>query len=222
MAYAEDIIGIAQETGASKCYLSLLGDLISGSIHQSIRIENKETLIEQIVGVSELIAAFIRRISQAFDEVIVTSTSGNHSRIELNAENALRTERLDDLIPWYCKAKLSELENIRFISTNVDPTISVLEILGNTFVAVHGDMDHDLKTSALKISQLIGKKIDYFVAGHMHVAECRIEDVGYIRNGAVVTGGDEYTSKKRLFGPATQVCMLVSEKGVEAIYPVKL
>jgi len=222
MKYAHRLCEIGKEHGVTSICVSLLGDLISGNIHLPIRIENRGNIISQVVGVSELIAEFLHCLAQNFSEVIVTDVSGNHSRLEANPEHALRMERLDALIPWYCKAKLENVNNVKFCQNEVDPTMSVVNILGKTYVAVHGDFDPDLKSSALKISQLIGKKIDYFLAGHMHIADMRIEDVGFIRNGAVVTGGDEYTSKKRLFGPATQVCMLVSSQGVEAIYPVLL
>ena len=222
MSYANRLCEIGREHNITTICVSLLGDLISGNIHLPIRLENRGNTISQVVGVSELIAAFLHHLAEHFTEVIVTNVSGNHSRIEANYENALRSERLDALIPWYCKAKLEKVKNVRFCENEIDPTISCMDIYGKTYVAVHGDFDPDLKTSAARISQMIGKKIDYFLAGHMHVAEMRIEDVGYIRNGAVVTSGDEYTSKKRLFGPAAQVCMLVSDKGVEAIYPVLL
>lgn len=222
MAYAQRLCEIGKEHDVHTVCVSLLGDLISGNIHLPIRLENRGNVISQVIGVSELIAAFLYTLAGTFSEVIVTDVSGNHSRLESNPDHALRAERLDALIPWYCKAKLERVENIKFCENCIDPTISVLEIFGKTYVAVHGDFDQDMKTSALRISQLIGKKVDYFLAGHMHIADMRIEDVGYIRNGAVVTGGDEYTSKKRLFGPATQVCMLVSNIGVESIYPIRL
>ena len=222
MTYAAILRQLGEENGIDTIYVSILGDLVSGIIHQSIRIANRGNMIEQVIGVAELVSTFIAYLAEHFAEVIVTDVAGNHSRIEMNAESALRGERLDALIPWYCRAKLERIENVSFYVNQVDPTISVLTIFGKTYVAVHGDFDPDLKTSALRISQLIGKKIDYFLAAHMHVPEMRMEDVMYIRNGAVVSGGDEYTSKKRLFGPTAQVCMLISDKGVEAVYPIRL
>ena len=222
MAYAKRLCQIGKEQNVDTIVVALLGDLISGNIHLPIRLENRGNAISQVVGVSELISGFLYCLAQNFKEVIVTDVSGNHSRIEANPDNALRMERLDALIPWYCKAKLGNIKHIRFEENHVDPTMSILEIHGKLYVAVHGDFDQDLKASALRISQLIGKKVDYFLAGHMHIADMRIEDVGFIRNGAVVTGGDEYTSKKRLFGPAVQVALLLSDQGVDAVYPVRL
>lgn len=222
MAYAQRLCEIGDQHGVNTICVALLGDLVSGNIHLPIRLENRGNAISQVVGVSELIAAFLHHLAKHFAEVIVVDVSGNHSRLDQNPDNALRAERLDALIPWYCKAKLEKVENVKFSQSEIDPTISALEIYGKTYVAVHGDFDQDMKASALRISQLIGRKVDYFLAGHMHVADMRIEDVGYIRNGAVVTGGDEYTTKKRLFGPAVQVALLLSDQGVEAVCPVRL
>lgn len=88
MLYADSIIRIGKNAGAQDCYVSLMGDLISGVIHTTIRIENRENLIEQVVGVSELIAAFLQRLSTHFENVIVNSVDGNHSRVEFSADDA--------------------------------------------------------------------------------------------------------------------------------------
>ena len=153
---------------------------------------------------------------------MVNSVDGNHSRVDLSADDALRAEKLDALIPWYCKTKLQLIDNVVFQDNELDSSIGNMSIFGKTYVCVHGDMDNDLKTSAQRIEQMMGNKIDYLLAAHMHIADCRIENVGFIRNGSVCGSGDEYTVKKRLFGPPVQVCMIVSKDGVEAIHPVKL
>lgn len=222
MNYAHRLCQIGSEHHVQTICVALLGDLISGNIHLPIRLENRGNVISQVVGVSELVSAFLHVLAEHFAHVTVVDVSGNHSRIEQNAEHALRAERLDALIPWYCKAKLEKVKNVSFCSNQIDPTIAAIDLFGKTYVAVHGDFDPDLKTSAQRISHMLGRKVDYFLAGHMHVADMRIEDVGYFRNGAVVSGGDEYTVKKRLFGPAVQVCLLVSPSGVDAVYPVRL
>lgn len=88
MHYADEIIRIGHLNGAKDCYISLMGDLISGVIHTTIRIENRENLIQQVVGVSELIAAFLYKLAGSFERVIVNSVDGNHSRIDTSAEDA--------------------------------------------------------------------------------------------------------------------------------------
>lgn len=220
--YAARIREIAHLTKANFVHVALMGDMISGNIHQSIRCENRENIIDQLVGVSEVLAEFLQEMGNAFETVQVSSVSGNHSRPEPNADNLLRSERLDALIPWYCKARLRNYSNITFVNNNIEETMSVVSLFGKTYVAVHGDFDPDLKISANRIQDLIGKHVDYLLAGHMHVADMRFENTGYIRNGAVVTGGDDYTAKKRLAAPAVQNVLLVSERGVDAIFPVRL
>lgn len=222
MRYAAEIIRIGRQNNSTTCYVSLMGDLVSGSIHQTIRVENKENAIEQVIGVSELVSSFLHQLSSYFSTVFVNSVAGNHSRLDPKGEDSLRGEKLDSLVPWYCKARQSACKNIVFVDNIYDDTIGSFDIYGNHFVCVHGDMDNDLKVSAQRIERLTSKKIDYLLAGHMHVAEMYIGNIGYIRNGSVCGSGDEYTVKKRLFGYPTQVCFTVTDKGVEAIYPVRL
>lgn len=222
MTYAAEIIRIGQEQNASCCYVSLMGDMISGNIHSTIRIENQENLIRQVTGVSELIATFLHELCKNFETVHVNSVDGNHSRVDPSLEDVMREEKLDSLIPWYCKTRLSACKNIVFRDNEIDPTIGSFEIFGKFYVSVHGDMDSDLKQSVQRIERKTGCVIDYILAGHMHVAESRFEDVGYIRNGCVCGSGDEYTAKKRLSSPATQVCMAVDHTGVCALFPVRL
>lgn len=220
MKYAANIIDIGKE--CNTCYVSLMGDMVSGSIHQSIRIENKENIIEQIIGVSELIACFLYKLAQNFEYVYVNSVDGNHSRIDPNLENVLRNERYDSLIPWYCKAKLADVDNVIFVDNSIDPSIGSFEIYNLLYVSVHGDLEKDLKVSAHNIEKMIGKHIDYMLAAHTHVPEFRLEDTVYIRNGCVCGSGDDYTMKKRLFGPPSQVCMICSDRGIDSIHPVVL
>lgn len=143
MNYANEIIRVGKNAGANDCYVSLMGDLISGAIHTTIRIENRENLIEQVVGVSELIAAFLAKLATHFENVIVNSVDGNHSRVDFSADDALRAERLDALIPWYCKTKLQNYPNVHFTDNQLDSSIGSFSIFGKTYVCVHGDMDND-------------------------------------------------------------------------------
>ena len=152
----------------------------------------------------------------------MNSVDGNHSRIEPNLENVLRNERYDSLIPWYCKSKLGNIENIIFVKNDIDPTVGSFNIFDKLYISVHGDLEKDLKTSANNIEKSIGRHIDYMLAAHTHIPELRLEDTVYIRNGCVCGSGDDYTMKKRLYGPASQTCFICSENGVESIHPVVL
>ena len=223
LAYADEIILTGKLEKADICFVSLMGDMISGIIHPTIRVENKENAIEQVVGVSEVVSSFLYYLSRHFTKVYVNAVDGNHSRLDPNLENALRKERLDALIPWYCKAKLANQENVEFVDADFDQTVGTFYIGKKLFVAVHGDLEKDLKTTANMLEKLMGRHIDYMLAGHMHVPEMRAEDTMYIRNGSICGSGDDYTMKKRLFCPPYQVFMILDGDGaVESIHTVNL
>ena len=60
--------------------LALGGDLISGSIHEELRITNELTAHEQVRFVVEEISAGIRSLADKFERVHVASVPGNHGR----------------------------------------------------------------------------------------------------------------------------------------------
>ena len=223
LRYGDEIVLAGKKEKAGICFVSLMGDMISGNIHQNIRVENKENVIQQIVGVSELVSKFLRYLARHFNKVIVNSVDGNHSRIDPNLENVLRGEKTDALVPWYCKAKLALQDNVIFVDNEFDPSIASFRIGNKLFVAVHGDMEKDLKTTAVVVEKAISQHIDYLLAGHMHVPEMRAEDTVYIRNGSVCGSGDDYTMRHRLFAPPCQVFMVLGEDGsVRSINTVNL
>lgn len=219
-AYAEQIISYCRKVNT--CRVVLMGDLISGIIHKTIQVENRETIPNQVIGVSRLVSWFIERMCQNFGTVYVYSVSGNHSRLNDDAMTALRAERLDALVPAYCKAELGNYPNLTFVDGK-DETIAMFKTHGKTFVAVHGDFDANPATSAERISNQIGHKIDYMLSGHMHVAQCEFQNINLIRNGSVCGSGDEYTMKKRLFGPPVQVAFTIDEHGsIVQLFPMRL
>ena len=223
MYYANQIVEKGKE--CNDCYVALMGDLVSGIIHQTIRLENKENIIQQIIGVSELISDFLWVLAANFENVYVNSVDGNHSRLDPNLENVLRSEKLDSLVPWYCKTKLQNIKNVIFVDTNIDTSVGFFSIYGKNVISVHGDLEKDLKTSTLNIEKRLGQHIDVVLAAHLHVAEFMHEDTVYVRNGCVCGSGDDYTTKKRLFSPPCQVCMICSPDSpylVESVCPVVL
>ena len=67
--YLNKIFSVQKLHKSENCYVSANGDLISGSIHPQVQIANKENVIEQIMGVSEVIAWFLNELSGVFNNV---------------------------------------------------------------------------------------------------------------------------------------------------------
>lgn len=218
--YLNEIIDIGN--GCENVYTFLLGDLVSGRIHLTTQLENRENAVQQVQKVSELLSSFVYELSKKFAQVSVASVSGNHSRIGLK-QDVLRTERLDDLVPWYMKAKLSHIDNIEIIDNDIDATIGSVEIRGNKYLLCHGDYDAYSEAGVSKLVMMLGYKPTAVFYGHLH--HCSYDDVAgvkIIRSGTFANTNDDYTVSKRICGHPSQMVCIVDDKGVKACYPVDL
>ena len=220
--YLDRIIQITRTHSSQNCIVWANGDEISGNIHKSITVTNKENVIEQIKGVSELIAEFIAELSKHFVTVTFVSVAGNHSRLDPNKDNALVSERLDDLIEWYLAARLQSFENVIIGGgEKVDETMYLIDVRGKTYCGVHGDFDGS--PSKIQALQTMARKPLYAVlSGHLH--HCKIDDVQGIRTimAGSFLGMDGYCVQKRIYGRPEQMVCVCDETGVRCSYNVSL
>lgn len=225
MRYAHELADIGKRHGANEIWVSLLGDQLSGIIHPSISIENRENLVEQIIGVSEIIADFIYALSCNFQKVHVNSVGGNHSRVQPK-DVALKDERLDNLIIWHLQAKFSHMRDsvcIVPISENIDSTVAEFTIRGKSFVSVHGDYDPFTDAGLSKLVMWLGYKPFAVLSGHMHTPSYKdVSSVICIQSGSLSGSGDAYTTEKRLRGLPSQTACVIGNHGIVAMYPVSL
>lgn len=220
--YLDKIIQIASIHKSENCIVWCAGDSISGSIHRSIQVTNKENVIEQITGVSELIAGFIAELSKHFNTVRFISVAGNHSRIEANKDNALAAERLDDLIEWYLSARLQNYRNVIIDDSHkLDCTMSIFDVRGKTYCCVHGDYDGSAgKVQAL---QTMAQRPLYAVlSGHKHHnATDDVQGTRTVIAGSFL-GMDDFCVQKRIYGRPEQMVCVCDENGIRCHYDVEL
>lgn len=220
--YLDRIISIGETHRSENCVVWANGDEISGNIHQSIAVTNKENVIEQIKGVSELIAEFLAELSRHFSNVTFVSVAGNHSRIEPNKDRALISERLDDLVEWYLGARLQNFENITIGGgEKIDHTIYLVDVRGQTYCGVHGDFDGSAsKVQALQA--MAGKPIYAVLSGHLHHNKIdEVQGMKTIMAGSFL-GMDDYCVQKRIVGRAEQMVCVCDENGVRCSYGIPL
>jgi len=219
---AEKVRKVQYKHKSENLYIAISGDLISGNIHKSIAITNREDVITQIKIASKIIINFCYNMSKYFNKVYVTNVAGNHSRID-KKDDALHSERLDDLVGWVVNSSLQHISNIIFISNRLDIGIAEMSIRGKHYVSVHGDYDKFSKSGVENLVMMIGY-IPYAVLfGHMHV--CSLDEcngVKMIRGGSLAGAGDQYTIEKRLSGKPAQMICICDEGGVDCYYPVEL
>lgn len=219
--YLDRIIPIAERHRSENCYVFSNGDAISGRIHPTIQIANRENAIEQVKGVSELIAEFLAELSAHFRKVIFVSVAGNHSRLDTK-ENSPIDERLDDLVDWYLSARLQNFENVVIGGCEkIDSTMYLLNIRGKVYAGVHGDFD----AGATKIAalQAMARRPLYAVlSGHLH--HNRIDEVQGVKTimaGSFI-GMDDYCIRQRIYGHPQQLVCVCDDSGVVCTYDIPL
>lgn len=220
--YIREIVKIAERHNSENCFVSIQGDLISGNIHKSIQVTNRENVIDQIKIAANLITDFCFELSNYFKKVTITNVSGNHSRID-KKEDALHSERLDDLIGWIVKNSLSHINKITFKENNLDIGIASIDIRGKEYIAVHGDYDSYSPSGVSNLCMMIHRIPYAILYGHLH--HCSVDEVNgvkMVRGGSLAGSGDAFTIEKRLSGKPSQMVCVCSSFGIEAYYPVEL
>lgn len=206
-----------------KAHIIGLGDLISGNIHITIQVSNRENVIEQIKTATELISSFCYECTKIFETVQFSNVSGNHSRVTKKDE-AIHSERLDDVIGWAIDLSLSHIENFRYMKhRNLDTGIADLNICGNSYLAVHGDFDNMNKSGVSNLCMMLGFTPTGIFRGHLHYPAFEdINGVKVIQSGSLAGCGDDYTIEKRLNGKPCQTICICDNKGIKVHIPVEL
>lgn len=220
--YLAEVIGIQRCHNAENCTVVLCGDIISGNIHKTISVTNKENVIEQLKLACEYVSDFIYELGKYFKEVTVRGVSGNHSRIEAK-EDALLGERLDTLILWFVKNLLKNVKNIFVEDVNKDDTLTAFFVRGKAYFAVHGDFDSTNTNSIAKLV-LWAKATPYCIlCGHKHYPSMtEVSGIKVVQSGSLGGSGDEFTRQKRLTGEPSQTVLVVDDNGVKCCYPIVL
>lgn len=206
---------------SENCYVLSLGDQISGIIHKTIQVTNRENVVEQVKIATELIASFCYALTKHFNNVNLISVSGNHTRLTPNKDNAMHDDRLDDLISWAVGLSLYNVENFHVIENDIDTSIATFDIRGKTYVATHGDYDGFNKGDTQKLVSMIREFPEAWFSGHMHtIAVDEVNEIKMVRGGSIAGSGDDYTIEKRLSGKPSQLVCVVDKEGIKACYPI--
>lgn len=220
--YLDEIFSIQEVHHSENCTVVCAGDCISGNIHYSIAVSNKENVIEQVMGVSELIAQFLTELGKRFSTVSFVSVSGNHSRITPNKDDALDGERLDDLVAWYLEARLRGCGNIIIDKAGrVDHTLAVFHVRGRKYCCVHGDYDGS-EGKIQSLNGMLGGDLYGVISGHLHHnATDVVQGVKTVMAGSFL-GMDDYCVRKRILAEPEQSVCVCTDDGIRCVYPVKL
>lgn len=221
--YLNEIKHIQDIHKCKVCNVVLGGDMVSGLIHNQLRLQNNENVIEQVKVAVTYIGDFIANLQGWFEQINVYSISGNHSRISPNKEDHLRGEELDDIIPFCLKLQFAGSKSVFVNENTLDSTINCFRTRGGKlFYIVHGDKDTPANV-VQNLTLMTGIKPDGIIMNHRHHNGLDSKhNVKIIQCGCTV-GSDDYCVDKRISGRPEQCVFITNDRDtVKCLYDIGL
>lgn len=206
-----------------KLHVVVLGDLIHGSIHSTVRVASEEDACNQLMHASELLAELINELSHYVNEVHVYSTYGNHARTVQKKEDSIHSDNMERIIPWWLEWRLKDNSKV-IVEDNEFYEFIHLNVKGHDVIGVHGDLENFRKLGIdmhTLFSKQHGFNVEYVFSGDKHHAES-FDSYG-IDNVLVssLCGTDDYANNKRLYSKAGQtLCIFNKEDGKVCQYNI--
>lgn len=212
-------IKFSLENDVDKLYVMVLGDEISGLIHNTTRLEQREDVISQVIEVSELLYESIVKLANNLPYVIVGLAQGNHSRVMADKKDSLEHENFTRLIKEFLRLRLANISNVLLLENMFDEAIIELNIRGYNVIGLHGQ--NDRLNNLDRLIEMFDKKIDYVCLGHYHQSkEFETNKTEIIVNGCF--SGDDYSKRLRLYNKPIQKLLLFDDTGKIATYNINL
>ena len=212
-------IAFSLENDIDKLYVMILGDEISGLIHNTTRLEQREDVISQVLGVSELLYESIMKLAKNLPFVIVGLAQGNHSRVMADKKDSLEQENFTRLVKEFLRLRLENVSNVVLLENEFDEGIIEVNIKGYNVIGLHGQ--NDRLNNLSRLIEMFDKKIDYVCLGHYHQSkEFENNKTEIIVNGCF--SGDDYAKRLRLYNKPIQKLLLFDDNGRIATYNINL
>lgn len=217
--YLDKIFEVQIRHGSENAYV-ILSELVSGIIHNELRIENNQNLIEQFLSVTNYISQFLAELSYHFNTVNVYVCPGNHSRVMARKEESLKGENIDHLAIPFLQAKLQNFKNINFNTNDIEESIAMFNVRNNVVMSSHGDKDSPSNV-VQKFTLLFGVRPSLVYLGHRHTnGLTTVYNTKVIESGTL-SGTDNYALDLRLHSKPSQTISVVTENGLDCLYDVK-
>jgi hypothetical protein len=224
----------AADTDCVGAYFGLGGDLISGDIHEELRMTNDLTAHEQVQAMVEEVIAAIRHLREAFGRVHVTCVPGNHGR-NTHKPTAKLYARLsyDMMIGAMVQREFVNDPRVTFQQSAAKDQVT--PIFGRNVLNTHGDkmgtgggqgfagpflpiVRGTKKTQAQYASK--GVSLDLILHGHYHTSG----NPGNVLSNGSVPGYSEYGDDLRFViePPQQNLFLMHSRWGLRERMPIQL
>lgn len=214
----------------------LLGDNVSGTIHELERHAHGANVVLAVDGVAWVIAQYLREVARMHEHVFVVGVGGNHGRLPDARRKQMKdpTRTWDYMIYLMLPWMLKDLQD-KFTFWFPDAWAAQIQIEGYEFMMNHGD---DIKSWAgipwygierrthkmLALEGARDNRIDYQVFGHFHTPASLSNPTGETFVNGCVIGGNEFALEALASaGPPKQWLLQVHEEhGVTGRWPLRL
>lgn len=202
-------------------YVLGLGDYLSGIIHTTIRIENREDIVQQVVKVSEYLYQFLSILSQ-YTEIFYYDITDNHGRIFADKDESKNNDNFSLFIRWYLEAKFGSSENVHIMQNTLSNEIGTIEIYNRNYGFTHGHRDK-VSDIVQNLSLMTKKFYDGIFMAHCHHFEANEVHGTYIYMNGTLSGTDAYANNiRKTSNPSQNLFILNPEEGIECQYLIRL
>ena len=237
MSYVRDQVLKYREIHASaypiqKLTVGVLGDMLSGNIHEELEITNEFPIAEALPQMSYMLHDMFSDFREEIPEVEVVVMPGNHPRFIKKPRAKNKWDNYEYIMGKFVQGLAREDYKV-VVPKSI---IHIHEVFGRRLALYHGDGSkaqsfagipfYSLKTRTnafqAMLSNLGQERVDMLIMGHFHqLLSWREGDCEIFVNGSI-KGGDEYGIVSRHQAPEAVQALLTFDKkhglvGVERI-----
>jgi len=198
-----------------------LGDMVSGDIHDELRVTNEKILMETALQLGLDMSEWVESFIPHFEEITLDGIVGNHGRTAIKPSAKNQHSNFDWMVYHIMKLRLGAHPSV---TVNVPKSpFEVVEVMGRKLYMFHGDGIRSTmpgvpwggvirRTNELtQTHERTFGRLDHFVLGHFHETNIT-RNKRVIVNGSV-KGPDEYSLKYLGGGAdAAQLLLVFNEK----------
>ena len=192
-----------------------LGDLISGYIHVTNRIQNTLNITEQITMAADLLSQLLSILSLNVEKVVYRSCTDNHSRAFANIKENIEAENFTKIIDLIVELRLKDYPNIVFPHDNIDDSIGSFKLRdsGKKVLFAHGHLESPDKVIDNFVGAT-GEFVDYVLLSHFHATRMKAYNGATLYINGSIVGTEEFALSKRLFNKPSQTLLIFDDINV--------
>ena len=203
--------------------IPMLGDMISGDIHDELARTNVDNCMGQMIRGANLIAQAVMFLAPHFNKIRIPCVVGNHGRMTRKPPMKDKYMDWDYMLYQWVAAFCKEQENLEF---HIPKTfVTSFDVYDRTIMILHGDMVPGSGTGTSVMNSItkmrsvfeygrtaalenlgIPEHIDSVMMGHFHRVDEYDIGTGEIHICGTMKGGDEFALQRlQVFTPPKHI-----------------